>query len=106
MYRQKYPLPLIAFGQALGVVGYTFLIGRFLQWAPEILPMPGFAGIAMILSLLVFSVAVSGSLVFGYPLYLLIKGEVKTALADFGLVMAYLLVLQGLLFLGLAEFSR
>jgi len=51
---------------------------------------PGFFGSVLILVLLVFSAAVSGSIVFGYPAYLFLKNkQAKEALSILGFTLLY-----------------
>ncbi len=45
----------------------------------------------LILILLVFSVAISGAIVFGYPAYLVLKGKIKEALSVFAYTLLYCL---------------
>jgi hypothetical protein len=67
--------------QALAVSAYCALIALFFKFMSEAIPKPGFWGFFLMLVLFVFSAAVTGSLVFGYPAYLaLVKNKVKEAL--------------------------
>lgn len=86
-------LSLIGFLQALGIIAYCFLItglfqffGKFFVAAPM-----GFLGSVLMLALLVFSAAVTGSIVFGYPAYLVFKKRIKEALTVFGYTLLYCL---------------
>jgi len=74
--------PMIAgLSQALGVIIYTIIVGNVLLGVEKLnIQMPNAIGIALFLTLLVFSAAVCGALVFGYPVYLLVKGNVKDCL--------------------------
>jgi len=81
--------------QAIGVGIYCSLIAFFL-WSmgnsvehavPEFL-----AGVIM-LFLLVFSVAICGILVFGYPVYLLIQKDTRRALSILGYHLLYAIII-------------
>jgi len=78
----KTNLSLIGFLQALGVIVYCALAGGFF-WLADIffVAPPGFLGIVLMLVFLVFSVAVSGAIVFGYPAYLALNNRIKDALS-------------------------
>ncbi len=94
----KTKLSLIGLLQALGVVGYCFLIGGFIWFASEYFATPpGFLGVALWLSLLVFSAAVSGSIVFGYPAYLALNQNIKDALNLIVYTLLYILGLIGII---------
>lgn len=72
---------LIGLVQAIGVVGYCVLISLLFNFLGKTNQPIGFLGIAAMLVILVFSAAVSGSIVFGYPAYLFFKeGKVKESL--------------------------
>ena len=81
---------IIGLLQALGVVIYCALIAGMLNLFGRTLAAPvGFFGSVLILVLLVFSAAVSGSIVFGYPAYLFLKDkQIKESL----FILAYTLV--------------
>ncbi len=71
----------IGFWSAAGVLLYVVLVSlaiwrldKFVQNAP------GAGGIAFMLMLLVFSAAVTGSLVFGYPAFLALNKKTKQAI--------------------------
>jgi hypothetical protein len=68
--------------QALGVGVYVVLISAFFHLIErsEITPPGGFGTMIAILLLLVFSAAVTGSLIFGYPTYLIINKGLNRAL--------------------------
>jgi len=94
----KYPAG-VGFLQALGIVMYTSFIGSFIrcmeQYASEDGPfMPVF-----VLTLLVFSAAISGSLIFGYPVYLAIQKDFRQALQVLGYTFLFLLLLLILVFI-------
>ena len=69
--------------QALGVTIYCGLIAIFFSFlAQNGKEPPGFFGFFAMLMMLVFSAAITGSLVFGYPTYLaLVKNRIKDAIA-------------------------
>jgi len=77
---KKNKLFLIGFLQALAVVSYCSLIGWLLYSMTQSLDEPGFWGIALMLSLLVVSAAITGSLVFVYPAYLGLNQRLKEAI--------------------------
>lgn len=67
--------------QALGVVIYCILVSGVFQIMQKIdAQPPALLVVAFMLLFLVFSVAVSGSLVFGYFAYLLMNKQIKPAL--------------------------
>ena len=79
---------IIGLLQAAGVTAYCALVGGFFFLMNEIAAKPGFFGIFLMLVLLVFSAAVTGSLVFGYPAYLALNKKIKESLE----VLAYTLL--------------
>ena len=87
---KKTNLSIIGLVQALSLVGYCVLIAGMLNLFGKTLTAPvGFPGSVLILVLLVFSAAVTGSIVFGYPAYLFLKNkQTKQAL----LILAYTLL--------------
>lgn len=65
---------LIGLLQAIGVIAYCVLIAVLFNFLGKTaVQPPGILGFAAILVLLVFSAAVTGSIVFGYSAYLLFK---------------------------------
>src|SRR3989344_2684944 len=75
--------------QALGVTIYCVLIALFFNFMTKNTNQPGLLGFLAMLLIFVFSAAVTGSLVFGYPAYLaIVKNRIKDALS----VLAYTLV--------------
>ncbi|MBU1177319.1 hypothetical protein KKH96_02635, partial [Patescibacteria group bacterium] len=89
---------LISFLQALGVVVYCFLIGSFLQLGERFFPQPPvFLLPVLILTLLVFSAAVTGMIVFGYPAYLALNNRIKEALIIFLYTLLYFLGFIGIM---------
>lgn len=90
----------IGFLQALGVLVYCVLVSSFMRYSGQLFDKgPGFWGPILMLMLLVFSAGLTGSLVFGYPVYLAMHKKIKEALE----VLAYTLVF--LLFLVLVVWS-
>ncbi len=88
-FEKKYPNPsLIGFLQALGVTLYSVLIGCFFYFMSEISARPGLLGVVLMLLLLVFSAAVTGSIVFGYPAFLALNKNIREALK----ILAYTLL--------------
>jgi len=77
---KKSKLFLIGFLQALAVISYCGLIGWLLYFMTQTFIEPGFWGIALMLSLLVVSAAITGSLVFVYPAYLALNQKLKEAI--------------------------
>lgn len=77
--------------QALGVTVYCGLIAFLFNYLTKAIPSgPGFFGFYFMLILFVFSAAVTGSMVFGYPLYLvLVKNKIKEALTILAFTLAY-----------------
>jgi len=82
--------------QALGVTIYCGLIAILFNFLTKAIPEdpPGFFGFFFMLVLLVFSAAVTGSLVFGYPAYLaLAKNKIKEALTILAFTLAFSLAI-------------
>jgi len=72
--------------QSLVVFAYCFLVGILFMYGDSIFTgeKAAFVGIAMVLVLLVFSAAIMGLVVFGYPIYFFIQKNIKKALATVG----------------------
>lgn len=87
---KKYNPLIIGLLQAVLVVVYCALIASFFVFADKNISEPkGVWGPAIMLTLLVFSAAVTGSIVFGYPAYLFLKDkQIKAALQ----ILAYTLI--------------
>lgn len=84
--------------QALGVTIYCVLVSSFMFGAQKVfINPPAFWGIALMLLLLVFSAAITGALVFGYPVYLAMNKEIKKALWVLFSTLAFCVVFAGLL---------
>ena len=95
----KISLSSIGFLSALGVVVYCGLIsGLFRILEESLLTTTPFWAMILILTLLVFSAALMGLVVFGYPVYLIINKRIKDALI---LLSHTFLFLLGLILLGL-----
>lgn len=86
---------LIGFLQAFGVIAYCILIALLFNFLSKTaLQPPGILGFAAMLVILVFSAAVTGSIVFGYPAYLFFsKGKVKEPLLILAFTMLYCLII-------------
>jgi len=94
----KLNLSLIGFFQALGVVIYCGLVVSFLQSSNKFFGTPpGFLGSVLILVLLVFSAAVSGSIVFGYPAYLALNQRIREAVTLIVYTLLYCLGLMAII---------
>jgi uncharacterized membrane protein YbhN (UPF0104 family) len=87
---KKFNPSTIGLFQALGMVIYCSLVVGIMNWFGKIFfAPPGFWGSLLILVLLVFSAAVSGSIVFGYPAYLALNKKMKEALSILGFTALY-----------------
>lgn len=90
---------LIGLLQAIGVIGYCVLISLLMNFVGKTAEPAGVLGSAAILVIVVFSAAVTGSIVFGYPAYLFFKqGKIKEPLKVLLFTMAYclgILILSG-----------
>lgn len=72
---------LIGLVQALGVIIYCGLISGLFQLLKIIaIQPPEFLIATFMLTLLVFSAAIMGATVFGYPVYLAINKQIKPAI--------------------------
>lgn len=85
--------------QALGVTIYCGLIASLLLILDSFVGQPPkLIGLIFMLTLLVFSAAVTGSLVFAYPLYLAVKKDLKQGIKVFLLTLLFsVLILISLL---------
>ena len=69
-------------GGALGEIAYVLVVVLLLNELGGSMPqVPQILGMVIMLMLLVFSVALSGLFVFGYPAYLVYQRRIKEALA-------------------------
>lgn len=89
---KKTKLLLIGLIQALGVTVYCSLIS-LIVWLSQGITPPQFIGVIFVLSLLVFSAAVTGSIVFAYSAYLVLNKRVKEGLTLFGYTLAFSLII-------------
>ena len=71
----------------------------------EISARPGLLGIVLMLLLLVFSAAVTGSMVFGYPAFLALNKNIREALRVLAYTLLYSLVIILLITLILVAIS-
>lgn len=80
---------LIGFLQVIGVSLYSALVAGFFFLMDKISTNEmNYLGIVLLLILMVFSAALTGAMVFGYPAYLALKNKIKEALQ----ILAYTLV--------------
>jgi len=94
MLEKKYNSSLAGFLQAAGVLIYCGLIAVFFFYMTKTAAQPGIVGIFLMLALFVFSAAITGSLVFGYPAYLaLVKNRIKDALTILVYTLLYSLLI-------------
>jgi len=94
-YMKKYKLSSYGLFQALGIVLYCAIIASLLSYFGKLaVTPPELVGSTLILMLLVFSAAVCGTIVFGYPIYLALQNKIKVALQ---LLLFTLLYLIGLI---------
>ncbi len=85
---------IIGLLQAIGINVYCALIAGFFYLMTKSSPRPGFFGFFLMLILLVFSAATTGSLMFGYPTYLaLVKNKIKEALTILAFSLLFTLAL-------------
>ena len=92
MKQKKLNPSLIGLLQALGVIIYCILISGLLQFVGgTTIQPPVFFTSVVILALLVFSAAVTGSIVFGYPAYLVLNKKIKQALSVLAFTLLYCL---------------
>ena len=86
-------LSFIGFLQALGLIIYCSLIAGLFWLADNFINgSPVFLTTTLMLFLFVFSAAVTGLIVFGYPVYLALKQQIKEALFVFAYTLLYSLV--------------
>ena len=99
MKDNKSSLPFIGLIQALGTAIYCSIIGWFFWYMGTVAPNnPGFLGMTLMLILLVFSAAVTGSIVFAYPVYLAMHKKVKDALYLLGYTFIYFVIIIAIVF--------
>jgi energy-coupling factor transporter transmembrane protein EcfT len=96
----------IGFLQAIGVLAYCALaVGILNLFARMFFAPPGFLGSLLILVLLVFSAAITGSIVFGYAAYLAFHKKVKEALVILGFTALYFLAIIIVILVLISAFS-
>ena len=89
---KKIKLSNIGLLQSLGVAGYCFLMSGFFRMMEKLaIEPPAFGVAAFMLILVTFSVAVVGSLIFGYSAYLVLNQKIKEALSVIIFTLFYLL---------------
>lgn len=79
---------LVGLLQAAGVAIYCAAVGAFMFYMERGNVEPGYFGVLLILVLLVFSAAVTGSLIFALPVYLAMNQKIKQSLS----ILAYTLL--------------
>lgn len=98
----KMSQPFSAFLQTLGVVVYVSLLTLLMVAMDGYASGPdNYSTMISVLLLLVFSAAVTGGLVFGYPALLVIKGKVKEGLWQLTWVGVWFLIFLIMLFSGM-----
>jgi hypothetical protein len=83
---------------ALGTTAYVALIAILMVYLQNVIT-GGIAAIALFLMLLVVSAAICGTLIFGLPIYKMIKGEAREGFKLLGMTIGWLiavLILVGL----------
>ena len=91
---------LVGFLQSLGVAIYCSLVALFFwSMGNNLDEPPQILGMAMMLFLLVFSASVCGTLVFGYPVYLMMGQNIKRALQILAYTMVFSVLIFGLILL-------
>lgn len=90
----KSKVSLIGFLQAFGLIVYCSLIAGLFRFADTFITgAPGFLITAFMLLLFVFSAAVTGSIVFGYPVYLALNQRITEALSVFAYTLLFCFVI-------------
>ena len=91
---KKPNLSLIGFFQALGLMVYCSLIAGLFWLAHRYLEAPPqFLATFIFLLLFVFSAAVTGSIVFAFPVYLTLNNKIIEALTVFFYTLVYCLII-------------
>ncbi|HBK34782.1 hypothetical protein A2239_02070 [Candidatus Uhrbacteria bacterium RIFOXYA2_FULL_40_9] len=90
-------LPCLGLLQAFSVSFYIGLISVFFTYVAPNLPSHPFVIGMIMLTLLVFSAAVTGSLVFGYPVYLILNKQTKEGVSIFAYTLLFLVVILAIL---------
>ncbi|MFC1512218.1 hypothetical protein ACFL5H_03375 [Candidatus Latescibacterota bacterium] len=87
-------LSLIGFFQALGLIVYcSFIAGLFWLADTYLKAPPQFLAFFIFLLLFVFSAAVTGSIVFAFPVYLTLNQRISEALTVFFYTLLYCLII-------------
>jgi len=86
------------FLQSFTVVVYILLVASFIRFAERFSFSDQTANIVFTLSLLVFSAAVCGSIIFGYPVFLALSKKPKDALQVLGYTLLFLFMFVILVF--------
>lgn len=82
----------IGFLQTLAVVVYSAKVAAFIFFMGESKVQPGYFGIVLMLVLLVFSAGITGTFVFGLPVYYALKNNVKRAIEILVFTFFYFLI--------------
>ena len=89
--------------QSLLVAVYCGAVATFVNYMAKAIPKdPEIIGMFLVLSLLVFSAAVTGSLVLGYPVYLaIIKNKLQESIKvlAFTLLFSFIFIISTVLFI-------
>lgn len=83
---------LVGLYQALAVVIYVALVAAFIFFMEQSKIQPGYLGIVLMLVLLVFSAGITGTFVFGLPVYFALKNSVTRAVSILAYTFVYLLI--------------
>jgi hypothetical protein len=105
LFKKSPSASYVGLTQALGVTAYSILIGGFFYLMGEISATPGFLGIVLMLILLVFSAAVTGSIVFGYSAYLALNKQIKEALNVLAYTLLYFIIIILIITIGVVVLS-
>ena len=106
LLEKNYSPSAIGLLQSAGVVIYCGLVAALFYFLTKTASQPAFFGFFVMLALLVFSAAVTGSLVFGYPAYLtLVKHRPKEALSILSYTLLYSLIIILLTILAILVFA-
>ncbi len=93
-FLEKASASTVGFLSAAGTVLYCGLIALFFNFMAKSTAKPGFFGLFLMLLLFVFSAAVTGTMVFGFPAYLaVVKNKVKVALITLAFTLLYTLAI-------------
>jgi hypothetical protein len=98
LFKRKRPLSASEIGllQTFGLIVYLTLVAGALNYLGKGGPT-GITAVVLGLALFVFSAAVTGSLTFGYPAVLAIRGHVREALRILAYTLLYFLAIIFLL---------